>query len=179
MNSRAFWFIIWAICTALCAIWALSLLENLPPPSEKSLGLARAERAKVVEYETSASDDRYRRSILDEEITPSTASPEAIERVEVIDANVLPALTLPVGEASVRTSEIVLAENDPLKVWVRAYSAAEVGAELEAKGRLDEARQKYEESASWYELLQREFPDYQPEDVRENRTKVLNTLDQL
>ncbi len=70
-------------------------------------------------------------------------------------------------------------ELDPNKIWYRAFLLVQSSQELEAKGKYLEALNKLTEAKPLYDHLAQQFPDFQPEIVRERRYLIEEKRDEL
>jgi len=68
---------------------------------------------------------------------------------------------------------------DPSDIWYRGFVLIQSAQELEAKGKHLEALNKLNEAKPLYDHLAEQFPDFQPEIVRERRQLIGEKCDEL
>lgn len=68
---------------------------------------------------------------------------------------------------------------DPSEIWYRGFLLVQAAQDLESKGKALEALNKLNEAKPLYDHLAQNFPDFQPEIVRERRHLIAEKRDEL
>jgi tetratricopeptide (TPR) repeat protein len=68
---------------------------------------------------------------------------------------------------------------DPSEIWYRGFLLVQAAQDLEAKGKTLDALNKLTEAKPLYDHLAQQFPDFQPEIVRERRHLIAEKRDEL
>jgi hypothetical protein len=68
---------------------------------------------------------------------------------------------------------------DPSEIWYRGFLLVQAAQDLEAKGKTLDALNKLSEAKPLYDHLAQQFPDFQPEIVRERRHLIAEKRDEL
>lgn len=68
---------------------------------------------------------------------------------------------------------------DPNEIWYRGFLLVQAAQDLEAKGKYLEALNKLNEAKPIYDHLAQQFPDFQPEVVRDRRALIAEKRDEL
>jgi tetratricopeptide (TPR) repeat protein len=84
-------------------------------------------------------------------------------------------VTVPVASPRLAAQEGL----DPSEIWYRGFLLVQAAQDLEAKGRPLEALNKLTEAKPLYDHLAQQFPDFQPEIVRERRHLIAEKRDEL
>ena len=115
-----------------------------------------------------AQDDstRVARPVLPEKETGNRASPP------------VPAGDSP-ATASVESSSRPNAELDPSDIWYRGFLLVQAAEDLEKRGKLLEALNKLTEAEPLYGHLGRQFPEFQPEIVKQRRHLIAEKRTEL
>ncbi len=108
-------------------------------------------------------------------VAPVAVKPPPVAPVPVKPTPVAPAVvkTPPVAPAPVKpppVAEVVFKMedpgSDPSSIWYRAWNAAKAADTFKAQGKLEMAADKYQESKICYEILNRDFPDFQSQHIK-------------
>lgn len=68
---------------------------------------------------------------------------------------------------------------DPSEIWYRGFLLVQAAQDLESKGKMLDALNKLSEAKPLYDHLAQQFPDFQPEIVRERRHLIAEKRDEL
>lgn len=75
--------------------------------------------------------------------------------------------------------DIEVMNSDPSSIWYRAFAAARKAKELEGRGEMEPAREKYHEAKTCYDILNNEFPEFESEHIRNGSELLAAKLNKL